>query len=116
MNKLSDRRRQARLDLDSINSFFRQCDVAASSSDQDMDITILDISPQGMKFSLNCEMDTDSINQDDEIFFRGCIFNDSIGFLSSQKAVTVWQKDSLFGVKFTPALDIDTKTLADMMK
>ncbi|NDV25327.1 PilZ domain-containing protein [Desulfovibrio sp. JC010] len=115
MNRSAERRKHTRIELGSINGFFRQCDIAASSSGRDLDITILNISTQGMKFILNSRADSSGINPDDEIFIRGCIFNDNIGFLSSQKAVTVWQEDSLYGVKFTPALDIDHTTLAEMM-
>lgn len=69
-----------------------------------------------MKFTLNSGNDTGKLQQNDEIFIRGCIFNNNIGFLSSQKAVAVWQEDKLFGVKFTPALDLDETSLTAMMK
>ncbi|TIH19336.1 pilus assembly protein PilZ [Marinifilum sp. JC120] len=115
MNTLSDRRKHTRIELSSINSFFRQCDVAATSGG-DLDITILNISTKGMKFKINSDNDSRKIKLDDELFIRGCIFNDRIGFLSSQKAVAVWQEDSLFGVRFTPSLELDEPSLIDMLK
>ena len=115
MNTLADRRKHARIELASINSFFRQCDVAATSGG-DFDITILNISTQGMKFKINSVKDSERIKLDDVLFIRGCIFNDRIGFLSSQKAVTVWQDSSVFGVKFTPSLDLDEPSLFNMLK
>ncbi|NDV21259.1 pilus assembly protein PilZ [Desulfovibrio sp. JC022] len=115
MNTLSDRRKQTRIELESINGFFRQCDVAASTGGN-LDITILNISTEGMKFMTNSSCDSNRIKRDDVLFFRGCIFNDRIGFLSSQKAVAVWQEDTVFGVKFIPSLDLDEPSLIDMLK
>ena len=115
MNRLDDRRKNTRINLDSINCFFRQCDIAASTSEKDLDITILNISPDGMKFMINSGSDARRLRLDDEIFIRGCIFSNNIGFLSSQKAVTVWQEDTLFGARFTPALEFDTADLSKMI-
>ncbi|WP_320172983.1 PilZ domain-containing protein [Maridesulfovibrio sp.] len=115
MNTLSDRRKHTRIELSSINSFYRQCDVAATSGG-DIDITILNISRKGMKFKINSANDSGKIKLDDELFIRGCIFNDRIGFLSSQKAVTVWQDNTVFGVEFTPSLDLDEPSLFNMLK
>lgn len=115
MNRFDDRRKNIRIELGSINGFFRQCDIAASASKKDLDITILNISPDGMKFRINSGSDVERLRLDDEIFIRGCIFNDNIGFLSSQKAVTVWQEDTLFGAKFTPALELDAADLSEMI-
>ncbi|WP_320007582.1 pilus assembly protein PilZ [Maridesulfovibrio sp.] len=115
MNKVDDRRKSTRIDLKSMNCFFRQCDIAASTSEKDLDITILDISQDGMKFMINSGSDAKQLRQADEIFIRGCIFNDNIGFLSSQKAVTVWKENTLFGAKFTPALEVDSATLSKMI-
>lgn len=115
MNTLSDRRKQTRIELGSINEFFRQCDIAASARG-DLDITLLDISTEGIRFMLNSTNDSGMINKNDEIFIRGCIFNDKIGFLSSQKAVTVWQENTVFGAKFTPSLDLDEPSLISMLK
>ncbi|WP_419780766.1 pilus assembly protein PilZ [Maridesulfovibrio sp.] len=116
MNRFDDRRKNIRIDLGSINGFFRQCDIAASASEKDLDITILNISPDGMKFRINSGNDLKRLRLDDEIFIRGCIFNDNIGFLSSQKAVTVWQENTLFGAKFTPALELEAADLSEMIR
>lgn len=116
INTLSERRKTNRIALTTIENFFRQCDVAASSNSEDLDITIIDISPNGMKISINCEEDQSKIKLHDEIFIRGCIFNNNIGFLSSQKAVTVWQDKSFRGIKFTPELEFDESSLREMLE
>jgi len=110
-----NRRNTERIEVSSIQNFYKQCDIAASSGKGDLDITILDISQQGMKFRVNCTEDTKKINQDDRLLIRGCIFNDSIGFLSNQQAVTVWKDDNLCGIKFTPELEFTGEAIREMM-
>ncbi|WP_031480591.1 PilZ domain-containing protein [Maridesulfovibrio frigidus] len=116
MNKLHERRDSSRIDLTNMNDLFRQCDISASSCSTDLDITILDISAKGMKLRLNCDDDNEKLNLSDEIFIRGCIFNDRIGFLSSQKGVTIWKDNNHIGLKFTPSLDIDECHIREMLK
>ena len=115
MNKFHDRRESNRIDLENINAFFKQCDISVSSSDCDLDITIINISPRGMKVKLNSEEDFNKLELNSEVFIRGCIFNDSIGFLSSQKAVAVWKENPIAGLRFTPELDIDDETIHQML-
>ncbi len=116
MNQLHDRRQNNRIDLSTIEGFYRQCDIAVSSAAGDLDITILNISPVGMKVRINCDEDRSKIKPNEELFIRGCIFSDNIGFLSSQKAVTIWQEESICGIKFTPELEFDELCLRNMMK
>lgn len=115
MNTLSERRKSKRITLSSIEYFFRQCDIAASTGKGELDITILDISPQGMKLRIDLEEDRSKITPRDEIFIRGCIFNDSIGFLSSQKAVAVWTDEAFCGIRFTPELELNETDLLEML-
>ncbi|SDK94717.1 hypothetical protein SAMN05660337_1802 [Maridesulfovibrio ferrireducens] len=116
MNNFQERRDSTRIDLNNIDGFFRQCDIATSSCNSDLDITILNISPCGMKLKLNSKEDLTKLDLNAEVFIRGCIFNDRIGFLSSQKAVAVWKEESLVGLRFTPELDFDEPALRKMMK
>ena len=116
MNTMHDRRKANRIKLSEIEGLFRQCDIEASSNKGDLDITIIDISPKGMRLRINCEEDKFKICQNDNIFIRGCIFNDNIGFLSSQKAVTVWKTEKICGVKFLPELDLSELELLGMIK
>lgn len=115
-NTMKDRRKNSRIDITAINDFYRQCDISTSSAETDIDITIVNISTNGMKFILNSKNNGSILNLDDEIFIRGCIFNDNIGFLSSQKAITVWREESFIGVKFTPELDLEEISLIEMLK
>ncbi|OEU67681.1 MAG: pilus assembly protein PilZ [Desulfovibrio sp. S3730MH75] len=116
MIQIHERRDLGRIDLTNMNDIFRQCDISASSCSTDFDITILNISPKGMKLRLNCDNDYERLNLSDEIFIRGCIFNDRIGFLSSQKGVTVWKDNNHIGLKFTPSLDIDEFHIREMLE
>ena len=115
MNISKDRRSALRIELKSIIRVCRQCDIASSSSGVDLDITIINISPTGMKFRINARQDINRIEINDNIFIRGCIFNYSIGFLSSQKAVAIWKKINMVGVEFTPALEVDDALLRAMI-
>ncbi|WP_320170826.1 pilus assembly protein PilZ [Maridesulfovibrio sp.] len=110
-----DRRSTNRINLSRINNVCRQCDVAALSGKGELDITIVDISQQGMKLSINCDEDRCKISPLDEIFIRGCIFNDRIGFLSSQKAVTVWKEAGFCGVRFVPQLEFAEPDILAML-
>ncbi|WP_432735221.1 pilus assembly protein PilZ [Maridesulfovibrio sp. FT414] len=116
MNTLYDRRSINRIKLSGMDGIFRQCDVSASSKKGELDITIVDISQRGMGLSINSSDDCNKIDLQDEIFIRGCIFNDNIGFLSSQKAVTVWKDESLCGVEFKPQLEFSETDLLEMLK
>lgn len=115
MNTLSERRKHTRIELQNISGFLRQCDITDSSGNN-LDITVLDISKHGMKFMINPDSHSNRLKLDDKIFFRGCIFKDKIGFLNSQEAVTIWQDDTVFGVKFTPSLDLDKSSLIHLLK
>lgn len=116
MNQLHDRRKNSRIDLSTIDGFYRQCDIAVSSTTGDIDITILNISPVGMRIRVNSEEDRCKVKTGEELFIRGCIFSDNIGFLSSQKALIVWQEESICGIKFTPELEFDELCLRNMLK
>ncbi|WP_027721253.1 pilus assembly protein PilZ [Maridesulfovibrio zosterae] len=116
MNTLFDRRKTNRIKLSKIENFFRQCDIYVSSEKGDIDITILDISPVGMRISINGSEDQSKISPQDKLFIRGCIFNDNIGFLSSQNVVAVWKENNICGFKFTPPLDLDELTIRSMIK
>lgn len=115
MNITYDRRDSNRIGLEKIDDFFKQCDISVSSCDVDLDITILNISPYGMKIKLNSKDDYRNLKLNSEIFIRGCIFNDCIGFLSSQKAIVVWKKNSTVGLRFTPKLDFDYADIRQML-
>lgn len=115
MNTMHDRRSAIRIKLSKIEAFFRQCDIAASSDKGELDITIIDISQKGMCLRINREKDQEKIDIKDQIFIRGCIFNNNIGFLSSQMAVTVWKDGELCGVEFTPELEFDEPELLGML-
>ncbi len=116
MNTLRERRNLDRIDLTNLNDIFRQCDISASSCSTDLDITILNISAKGMKLKLNCDDDYEKLNLSDEVFIRGCIFNDRIGFLSSQKGIAVWKDKKHIGLKFIPSLEIDELHLREMLE
>ncbi|SMF02202.1 PilZ domain-containing protein [Desulfovibrio gilichinskyi] len=115
MNKTYERRDSIRIGLEKIDDFFKQCDISVSSCDSDLDITILNISSHGMKVKLNSEGDFSNLKLNSEVFIRGCIFNDLIGFLSSQKAIAVWKENSFVGLRFTPELDFDNATIRQML-
>ncbi|CCO22383.1 hypothetical protein [Maridesulfovibrio hydrothermalis] len=115
MNTKHERRKANRIELASIEGFFRQCDLTTSSEAGDLDITIINISSNGMKVRIHRKEDQCKIKPYKEIFIRGCIFNDRIGFLSSQKAIAIWKKNDLCGIKFTPKLEFDEFSLREMI-
>ncbi len=115
MDKGMNRRKKERIALNSIVEVMRMCDIAVESGDGDVDVTIKDISPQGMGIRVNESLTSEIISQGDEVFIRGCIFNDKIGFLSSQKASVVWKNEKELGLRFTPELDINLDGIREML-
>lgn len=115
MNQLNERRKKQRIALTKIENVMRVCDIAVQTEKEDVDITIQDISISGMKITINENECLNELSPGDHVFIRGCIFNDSIGFLSSQKASIIWKHDNILGLLFTPELDITAEEIKEML-
>lgn len=115
MSNIQERRKRQRIELTTVTEMFRMCDIAVHTGTNDVDVTIKDISPEGMKIIINEASDKKKLSAGDCIFIRGCIFNDRIGFLSSQKAYVVWKNEDELGLQFSPKLDINLDGIKEML-
>ncbi|WP_034633698.1 PilZ domain-containing protein [Maridesulfovibrio bastinii] len=110
-----ERRKKERIELKTVVEVLRMCDIAVMTGKEDVDVTIRDISTTGMGIEVSEETSINRIDLGDNLFIRGCIFNDNIGFLSSQKASVVWKCNNKFGLRFTPELDINLDGIREML-
>lgn len=112
--KLSlNRRNHLRVSLSGMMDQLRQCDLSVCADGVSCDALIEDISPAGACLALAPDA---PLIPGAAIFFKGCIFNGLIGFLSSTRGVVRWIMDGRCGVCFEDPLELDCMTLARMVR
>ncbi|MES9995420.1 PilZ domain-containing protein [Desulfovibrio aminophilus] len=112
MDLCLNRRNHSRVSLADVLDVLRQCDLSITARGRDCDALIEDISPAGACLLMNGG--TPALG--DSVFFRGCIFNGLIGFLSSMRGVVRWTRGDRCGVVFDEPLELDCMTLSRMVR
>lgn len=108
-----NRRNHLRVSLSGMMDQLRQCDLSVCADGVCCDALIEDISPAGACLVLAPDA---PLTAGAAVFFKGCIFNGLIGFLSSTRCVVRWIMDGRCGVSFEDHLELDCMTLARMVR
>lgn len=108
-----NRRNHPRVSLVEVLDVLRQCDLSVTTGGRECDALIEDISPAGACLFMG-EDRVPAIGE--SVFFRGCIFNGLIGFLSSMRGEVRWSRGARCGVVFDEPLELDCMTLSRMVR
>jgi hypothetical protein len=108
-----NRRNHLRVPLTGMLAPLRQCDLFVCADGEECDVLIEDISPAGACLLLPQDA---PLSPGVSVFFRGCIFNGLIGFLSSTRAVVRWMEPGRCGVAFEDPLELACMTLSRMVR
>jgi len=108
-----NRRNHLRVSLAGMLAQLRQCDLSVCADGVCCDALLEDISPAGACLLLPQDA---PLTTGAAVFFKGCIFNGLIGFLSSTRGVVRWITESRCGVCFEDPLELDCMTLSRMIR
>lgn len=108
MAEKDERRRFPRIDARRVPLHLRGCDLCVVDKGIDIDVTIEDVNRTGMRLQIGGEMAEGNMpSKGDRVFIRGCVFDELLGFLSSEDATVAWCRFPSFGIVFDSPVDCD---------